>query len=229
VTTEADAKLITLAAAQEKAKAQLEAVKASYKGKGATLHRQYSFAAYVYDREADLVQYAGRWNVNNQKRAVEQAAWRLYTGFFKRFRDYAWLIINTQKGVVACSEEDLKAAPAKKMLGYAVYHRHLDLAKAETAIVERFLPSASEKRFDYAIARSAAAPSDVKIVNLTRDAAAANAKYAELCSSRTTDPTEFNICVRGNSGQNRFWAPVSLMKGRQANHDVYALLADYVQ
>ena len=95
VTTEADAKLITLAAAQEKAKEQLEAVKASYKGEGATLHRQYSFAAYVYDREAGLVQYAGRWNVNNQKSAVEQAAWRLYSGFFKRFRDYAWLIINT--------------------------------------------------------------------------------------------------------------------------------------
>ena len=123
----------------------------------------------------------------------------------------------------------MKSAPAKKMLGYAVYHRHLDLAKAETAIVEQFLPSASEKRFDYAIARSTAAPSEVKIVNLTRDASAANAKYAELCSARTADPTEFNICVRSNSGQNRFWTPVSLMKGKQVNQDVYALLADYVQ
>jgi hypothetical protein len=56
---------------QQKAKDQLEAVKATYKGKGETLHRQYSFIAYVFDKEAKLVQYAGRWNVNNQKRAIE--------------------------------------------------------------------------------------------------------------------------------------------------------------
>jgi hypothetical protein len=107
VTTEADAGLITLAVMQEKAKDQLEAVKATYKGKGQTLHKTYSFIAYVFDRDAKLVQYAGRWNVNNQKRAIDLAAHRLYNGFFKRFRDYAWLIVNSQKGVVACSEENM--------------------------------------------------------------------------------------------------------------------------
>lgn len=39
VTTEVDAGLITLAEMQQKAKDQLEAVKATYKGKGETLHK----------------------------------------------------------------------------------------------------------------------------------------------------------------------------------------------
>jgi hypothetical protein len=83
----------------------------------------------------------------------------LYSGFFKKFREYDWLIINTHKGVVACSDKEMKSPEAKKMLGYAIYHRHLDLTKAETAIAERFLPSASDKRFNYAVARSVERPS----------------------------------------------------------------------
>jgi hypothetical protein len=115
------------------------------------------------------------------------------------------------------------------MLGYAVYHRHLDLAKAESKIVEQYLPSASDKRFNYAIARHVERPSQVKIFNLTRNPATATAKYTEICSNKKKDPADYNICVRGNSGQNHFWTPVSMMKGRQVNHDVFVLLADYVQ
>ena len=184
---------------QEKAKAQLEAVKAKYTGKGETLHRRYSFTAYVYDKDAKLVQYAGRWNTNNQRTAIQQAAWRLYSGYFKRFRDYSWMIINTQKGVVA-SSDDLKTPIAKKILGYAVYHRHFDLTRAEPRIAERYLPSRSEKRFYYALARSTNKPEQVKLVNLTRNAGTARQKYNDMCASRVKDPAEYNVCVYSSTG-----------------------------
>jgi hypothetical protein len=228
---EAAAKLKTQNEMNAKARAKFDRVKGLYKGKGEQLHRAYRWNSIYYNRRTKQVAWSlSNLNSNNFKHAFQSLGNNLYTKFFKRHVDVAWLINNYDRGFVACSEEKKMEDPlCLKMLGYSIYMKTaFRMNKVDNKLFNPELHRYSPERMYYALMSNSEKPEEApKFVNLTANWGAAVAKYNKMCQTRKKNPTEYNVCIVGCTWTNYWWYPRSKLAGTEIRHDVYTLLAKW--
>lgn len=144
--------------------------------------------------------------------------------------DIAWLIMNRDRGFIACSEEKkMEDLFCLKMLGFAIFRRsYLRVNKFALGLQNSEHHLTHPDRYYYALMGKIEKPDDApKMLNLTRDWSAAVNLYNTKCQSRVKNPTEYNVGILGVT-TGGWWYPRSMIKGGvERNHDVYMLIAKH--
>lgn len=197
-----------------------------YTGKGEELHRRYEFRAVYFDKETRAIGNVDNVNSPNLRHAFNHLAARLYSNYFNRFRDIAWLIIAKDRGVVACSEEKKMESPlCLKMLGYSLQQRYFRFDHVPEAL-KVIYPNLQRNHPDYyqiAITADSTKLNEVpKVHNLTKDEKIATDKYNELCPmDMKKRAPERTVCARASTYNDVIRDHRTMLLGAEARLDVY--------
>lgn len=130
------------------------------------------------------------------KNSINYLAQQIYNRYFRQWKPYNWLLINSDRGVIGCSEDLKKSSSCAIMLGYAHYVNHFNHEKHSTKIYNPQLHGNHPDTYYFALLRNVdKEEEETKLVNLTRNWGAAYTNYDKMCSGNKNKPTDYNTCI----------------------------------
>ena len=220
---EEGADLLTKETWDAELKSTADKLRELYKGPGEVLYRHYEFNVVVYHRSSHVISSLLRTRYWNMKEAVRAMNQIVYNNIIKAETDEAYLYFVSETTAFHCSEGALDTEICQRMLGWALFHKHL--VPEDHLLFNTHIPDSSPEAKYVAYLRDKKTKEVVR-QNLTKEYAKSATQFKEYTQSADA---KYSAGIIGHTTKAGWWTPYSELVGDHHNFDVFQLLAEYCQ